>query len=253
MIKKQLFVFPFAGGYASFYKNYFTSLNHTYDVFCVEAKGHGTRISQGLIHNFNDYADDVFSQIFARINCNEIVLFGHSLGGYTALDMALKLGMLCPDINTSLIISAINAPNSSIYLEKKSRLSDDMFLDYFNRNKLFQAELANNERLQRLFIPILRADMAVGESFIPPAGVRVDCDITVLYGIDDYSTSYEQLTEWENLTAGNFRINRFKGGHFFITGLDNQAKINSLILSLGNERRQSNEKRGLISRSGITI
>lgn len=251
MKKKQLMVFPFAGGNANFYKNYFDDIKQFFDVLCIEARGHGSRSREGLLYEFSEYSNDCFSQVYSKIYADEIVLFGHSMGGYTAFDIALKMAMLLPEIKTNLVISGINPPQ--VIINKKSQLEDELFLEYFNRNRLFYGELAENPKLQWLYLPVIKADMSVCESYILPSGACVNCDINILYGSDDLVTSYEKLLEWRKLTTANFSINQFKGGHFFICDLENRKKINSLINSLSENRRIKNVERNSVCWSGITV
>lgn len=103
-------VFPFAGGNANYYKNYFDDIKQFFDVLCIEARGHGSRSRGGLLYEFSEYSNDCFSQVYSKIYADEIVLFGHSMGGYTTFDIALKMVMFLPEIKTNLFISGINPP-----------------------------------------------------------------------------------------------------------------------------------------------
>lgn len=252
-MKKQLFILPFAGGNASFYNDYFNAVSNVYDIYCVEAKGHGTRIKEEPFNDFKEYSMDCFSQIYSRLFSNEIVLFGHSLGGITAFDMALNISMLLPHIKVTLVISGMNAPEMQIIQNKKCNLEDGALLKHFNDNKLFYSDLAKYEELQQYYLPIIRADMCVLESYVAHSETTLKSDIYILYGTNDLVTSYRKLLSWDDYTQGNFCIKKFTGGHFFISDIENKKQINDLLLLLSYKRRQNNDKCNPLLWSGITI
>ena len=69
--------------------------------------------------------------------------------------------------------------------------------------------------LMALFLPILRADLAVNDSETP-AAPPLACPITVMGGLADEMATLDELDAWRVHTTAAFERETFSGGHFFI-------------------------------------
>jgi surfactin synthase thioesterase subunit len=69
-----------------------------------------------------------------------------------------------------------------------------------------------------VYLPILRADLAVVESHGFCEDEPLSCPILVSAGINDRSVTYEQLLAWKRHTTGRFAAHLLPGGHFFPQG-----------------------------------
>jgi 4'-phosphopantetheinyl transferase len=67
-----------------------------------------------------------------------------------------------------------------------------------------------------LLSPMLRADFAVLETYLPSEGASLPCPITVLGGVDDAEVRPEALDGWRNRTRDSFRKILFPGTHFYM-------------------------------------
>lgn len=77
-------------------------------------------------------------------------------------------------------------------------------------------EFLENEELMQVFLPILRADVAVVESYRFREDEPLDCPITVFSGVNDSSVSWDQLLAWKRHTRQpRFSMQVFPGGHFY--------------------------------------
>jgi surfactin synthase thioesterase subunit len=66
-----------------------------------------------------------------------------------------------------------------------------------------------------VFLPILRADIAVVESYRFQEGEPLDCPITVFAGTKDASVNLDQLLAWKRQTRRRFAMQVLPGGHFY--------------------------------------
>ncbi|MEU3878242.1 thioesterase domain-containing protein, partial [Streptomyces sp. NPDC029704] len=89
------------------------------------------------------------------------------------------------------------------------------------------AGVLGDEELLRMALPALRGDYRAIETYTCDASRRVSCPLTVLTGDADPRTSLEEAAAWQRHTEGEFRLEVFPGGHFFLTG--NQAAVNAEI------------------------
>jgi surfactin synthase thioesterase subunit len=76
-------------------------------------------------------------------------------------------------------------------------------------------EVLANEAMREVFLPIVRADLTVVETYRFAAGAKLQCKVRAFAGIDDKSVSDEGLNAWGEMTSGGFSAKRFPGDHFF--------------------------------------
>jgi medium-chain acyl-[acyl-carrier-protein] hydrolase len=90
--------------------------------------------------------------------------------------------------------------------------------------------LQSNE-LMDLFIPLLRSDFAVYETYSYSASEPLACGITALGGLQDAQVSNDDLLAWRKHTSGSFEVCNFPGNHFFInTATEDVLTVFSSIL-----------------------
>jgi medium-chain acyl-[acyl-carrier-protein] hydrolase len=78
-----------------------------------------------------------------------------------------------------------------------------------------QQVLADPE-LRDVFVPVLRADIAMVETYRSTDALALDCGITVFGGLEDAMVSRSSLESWRCQTASNFRLHMIPGPHLFL-------------------------------------
>ncbi len=90
--QRHLFCFPYTGGSASLFRPWVTAglLSPGIEVHAIELPGRGTRQNEPPITEFTELTDPLSDALlpFAK---KDIVLFGHSLGGLMAFEVARQL------------------------------------------------------------------------------------------------------------------------------------------------------------------
>jgi medium-chain acyl-[acyl-carrier-protein] hydrolase len=64
--------------------------------------------------------------------------------------------------------------------------------------------------------PILRADLAMHDSYQHAQGAPLELPVVALYGSADASFPPAAVLDWKEVCAGPFHEHEFSGGHFFI-------------------------------------
>jgi medium-chain acyl-[acyl-carrier-protein] hydrolase len=77
-------------------------------------------------------------------------------------------------------------------------------------------ELQQNEKALTAFLPTLRADFAVVETYTPGPGPLLACPVSAFGGTSDPVASRPQLAGWERYTTAGCTVRMFPGSHFFI-------------------------------------
>ncbi len=94
------------------------------------------------------------------------------------------------------------------------------------------SEIFDYPELSKVFLPILRNDLKIAETYKFNNHIPIDCDFSILTGENENYTN-EQITGWSKLTSKNCNYYQFKGGHFFI---NNEIKN---VVRLINEKLQT--------------
>ncbi|MPN16066.1 Linear gramicidin dehydrogenase LgrE [bioreactor metagenome] len=92
-------------------------------------------------------------------------------------------------------------------------------------------ELMNNQELLQIFLPIIRSDFKILETYnYKEREEKIQCDVSILNGRQD-SINLKEILAWENHVCGDFKVHNFEGNHFFInTNVENITKIISNTL-----------------------
>jgi len=141
--------------------------------------------------------------------------FGHSMGALVSFELARRLrkeGLPGPQ---ALFVSASSGPQLP---RKPPRycLPDAEFIEALRVLGGTADTALNNAELLRDFLPLLRADFAVVDTYEYLQEEPLDCPIRVFGGIDDREVPCDQLMAWRTQTRGEFTSRLFAGGHFYI-------------------------------------
>ena len=87
-------------------------------------------------------------------------------------------------------------------------------------------EVLEDEELVDFFVPIIRADLQVNDTYEYEEPQPFSIPLTAMRG-EDEETTYEKLLEWQKETVERISIIEFPGDHFFI--LDHLSEIGRII------------------------
>ena len=93
-------------------------------------------------------------------------------------------------------------------------------------------EILENRELLNIFIPYIKNDYKLNESFIYNDEV-ISVPIYAYAGTDDIDADITMLDAWSTVTTGELVKREFSGGHFFIFDLGAQY-ISELRCRIGN-------------------
>jgi medium-chain acyl-[acyl-carrier-protein] hydrolase len=147
------------------------------------------------------------------------VFFGHSMGGLLAFELTRELRRRGKPLPVQLILSACRAPQFRFNDpgERSLRnLPDDLFMHELQRRFGWSPEFDGNPELVELFLPILRADLALCESYRYVTEPPLDCPISTFGGADDRRVRPHHLAGWREHTRAAFDACTMPGDHFFI-------------------------------------
>ena len=235
MQKTKLFCFPHAGGSAFSYakwKNYF---NPYIEVVPIELAGRGYRIEESLYQSMEEAVNDVYTNIVKQIEHSPYILYGHSMGSLIAYEVARKIQDSKNVLPEFLVLSGRNHPNS-----KMKNIRHNLSNEQFKREVIAMggtpSGVLQSEELMGIFLPILRADFKIVETYIHDNNMQAcDIDFLIFNGENDEFTTYNQVIKWEQYTSKMCTFHFFKGNHFFLN--ENIEEIaNRIIRKLDSKR-----------------
>ncbi|MDX2092552.1 MAG: alpha/beta fold hydrolase [Kofleriaceae bacterium] len=209
----KLICFPFAGGSSLAFRGWGTSLG--VEVIAASLPGREARSGEPLHTRMEPLVADLVERLAPKVT-GTYALYGHSMGGRIAFAFTRELARRGLPGPVQLIISGTGAPHlprrvPSIHAEPEPVL--------VARLRAFggtpQAVLDEPELLA-YFLPILRADLAVAETYRVDAHDTVSCPILAISGTEDPFANREEVEAWATLTTSRCEAQFFPGGHFFI-------------------------------------
>jgi len=216
MDKVKLFCLPFAGGSSYSYARFPMHLSGNITLTPCELPGRGARMQEPPLVSMEAIVEDAAGQIMPHLEQGEHYgFYGHSMGALTAwlvTEKLVKEGFHPP---RHLYLSSRRAPVIPCKLENVHLLEKNRFLKRVIGFGGIPQEVLGETELIDLFLPILRADFQAIETHRYTRNGAQDIPVTVMIGTRD-SVTREEAEAWQGLTAGNFCLLTFEGGHFFI-------------------------------------
>jgi medium-chain acyl-[acyl-carrier-protein] hydrolase len=224
--KVRLICLPYAGGGGSTFTSWSRDLPAWLEVVAVQPPGRENRLKEPPLTDMTVLAAELERalQPFAGY---PFVLFGYSVGGLVAHELALRLrrnGV----VPRALVVAACRPPH---------RVAARLEVECLGDRELFDAvqasyggvpdELREHDELLRLHARALRADLQLLRGYEPTPGPPIDCPLTVIHGDADETTPAQLCGEWARYTHGPFRIHRVPGGHFFLR--EQRAALLSIV------------------------
>jgi surfactin synthase thioesterase subunit len=211
----QLFCFPFAGGGASIFRLWQEELSPDVEVIGVQLPGREARFHE---RPFTEMAPLMAQLALAIRPCFErpVALFGHSAGAMIAFELARTLQVKWGLALQHLIVTGCNPPHLQSPLNYSlHHLDDDAFIAALRRLNGIPTAIMENVEFLKLYLPVMRADIQLAESYTHTVRERLNCPITALRGKDDSHTSPEAIEHWRELGSGKLSLDVVPGDHFF--------------------------------------
>ena len=212
----RLFCLPYAGGGMAPFRPWVERLPADIELCLVQLPGRETRMRESPYTVLDDLVDDLVEAIDPLLD-RPYALFGHSMGAWIGFALARQLRSSGQPEPAHLLVSGRRAPHIPEADAPLHPLPDAAFVAALVRryNGIPRALLEDVELL-RLFLPTLRADLTMIETYRFVETPPLDCPITAYGGWEDGRATQVDLAAWGEVTRGAFELQMFPGGHFFI-------------------------------------
>jgi medium-chain acyl-[acyl-carrier-protein] hydrolase len=211
----RLFTFPPAGFGATFYHSWASLLPAGIELNNVQLPGRENRLRESAFSNMQDLVDRLEIDLQTELD-RPFAFFGHSMGAWVAFELASRFEKSGrqPDY---LFVSGRQSPATPDFLPAIHQLPDTAFIDELqHRYSGIPSTVLNDADLLALFLPSLRLDVTILETYTPTSISPLDLPIAVFNGENDTTLPQEALAGWKNFTRKSFSWHTFPGGHFYL-------------------------------------
>ncbi len=220
--RMRLFCVPYAGAGASAYRDWHALLRQDVEVVGIQLPGRESRYSEPHLTSVDEIVEQLVG-IVSRFSDKPFVLFGHSMGALISFELTRALQRLGGPVPRHLVVSGTRAPHRPRRDEPTHLLADDIFVEKIKSFNGTPTMLLQDPELMKLFIPLLRADFRVAETYQYEDRGPILSPVTVFGGDQDCGVPLEDLQAWRTVCRSSYDQHIFSGGHFFIH--NNRAAI----------------------------
>lgn len=211
----RLFCIPYAGGNAAIYQHWHRGLPQDVEVFALQLPGRGNRLLEEPITDLEELTDSIIASIEPYLD-KPYALFGHSMGAMISYEVACKLEERKLGELSHLFVSAFRAAHLPRRNTRRYMLSDAELKEELRRLNGTPEMLLQNDELMELFLPVIRADMQLCDTYEYRPKAPLSCGMTAFGGEADSGVKLDDIAAWKELTAGPFTFCVFPGDHFFV-------------------------------------
>lgn len=214
MTAPRLYIFPHAGGSASFYVPFAKAFTTDVKRVAVQYPGTQNGRMQTAVPSIEELADNAYRMIASAPESDgPVAFFGHSMGALVAFETACRFEAAGHPVSV-LFVSASSAPG--LMRDQYFRdLSDDELMKFLIDLSGIDPKVLDNKDFVDSMLPGLRGYYGAIAGYTCPSGATVSCPIYASVGTDDGLAPYQNVAAWSAHTTSEFTVRVFPGDHFY--------------------------------------
>lgn len=230
--RMRLFCLPHAGSGTAAYNSWRRGLPRDVELCPILLPGRESRIAEDACTDCYALVEEL-AEAMAGWMDKPYAIFGHSMGALLAYELAMALRERYTREPEALFLSGRIAAHLDLPGRPIHALETPEFLAELNeRYEGLPRELLEDPEMLAMYLPILRADIALIEGYRPRDRSPLACPMIVLGGTTDRSIRSESLAAWSRHTTGPFQVKRMTGGHFYLWQQSRAALLGELSTQL---------------------
>ncbi|MER5218568.1 alpha/beta fold hydrolase [Streptomyces sp. NPDC002838] len=212
----RLICVPYAGGGTAAFQGWSELLPDTVEPWFLRLPGREARFREEPRTDVPVLVKEAAAVLGPALD-GPYALFGHSLGALIAFELARELRRSYGKEPSHLTVSARSAPHLPLRHAVVHQLPDDLLLEALDRRfNAIPPAIRDDPQMRALYLPVLRADVTLLETYAHTPAASLSCPITAYGGEDDPEFQAVELEGWQRHTASAYRLRMFPGGHFFL-------------------------------------
>ena len=228
----RLFCFPYAGAGSTVYRAWVDSLPKDVELVSWLFPGRESRLRTPPFVSIRPLIKALSAEIAPLLD-KPFAFFGHSLGGLLAFELVRELRRQNSPLPVHLFISSRRAAHLPDPRSPISGLPDDEFADEIQkRYNGIPSVIQQDPELMNLFLPILKADFSVFESYEYADEPALDIPLSIYKGSQDAVITQMEVEAWQIHSSRPMSVQVFPGDHFYLQS-QRSALLNSVSSVLG--------------------
>ncbi|MEU8199456.1 alpha/beta fold hydrolase [Microbispora amethystogenes] len=214
---RSLICLGFCGGGTAPYRPWASFLDERTQLTLICYPGREGRFSEPYAQAWEELTRDAMAAVLSAAD-KPYILFGHSMGGWMAFDVATTIEREGGPLPEALVVSSCNAPSRG--LTDRDRFpaledSDDALLTWMETIGLLPAHVRSDAFLLEMAYELMRADIRVRDSYRYTPGAQTSVPVQVLWGRNDAVIEPAIAEQWRQVCRRAFRCDSLPGGHFY--------------------------------------
>lgn len=227
----RLFCFPYAGGGASVYHSWKTVLAPDIEICAIQYPGHETRLKEELLRRMDALIAALVKEMLPLSDL-PFAFFGHSMGALVSFELARALQYAQLPVPSLLLLSSCTAAHVRPSPSHIHQLGEQEFIQKIRQYGGTPEAIFQHTELMSLFLPILRADLELFDTYLYQQGPLLTIPIAAFMGDSDKVVSIQHMQNWQELTRAAFSFHSFTGGHFYFQQQARHAFFKALMAEL---------------------
>lgn len=210
----RLFCFPYAGAGAAVYRTWGAALPQV-EVCAIRLPGRETRLREQPYTDLKELAAALVNVLLPAMDV-PFAFFGHSMGSMLGFEVVRQLRRTGNTLPAHLFVSAWSGPQLRRELPPLHKLPHAEFVEAIQtRYGGIPAAILAEPELLNIFVPILRSDLMMMETYRYEDEPPLDCSLSAFGGNQDHSTSEDKLAAWNEQSTDFWGTRLMQGGHFY--------------------------------------
>lgn len=210
----RVFCFPYAGGSAAIYRGWHAGLPSSAELLAVELPGRGAHFNATPIASLTRLSARLADAVAPLMDA-PAVFFGHSNGALMSYALAVELSRRGLPSPQRIVLSAKRPPHLDAG-DPVHDLPTPQFVEKLRTLDGTPPEILSDPDLLDLFLPALRADFAISETYRHEPCAPLASRAVLMGSERDPNVSLSQLREWDRYFVHEPALHVIEGDHFFV-------------------------------------
>lgn len=211
----RLYCFPYAGGSAQVFRAWQRHFGPQAKLSLARLPGRVPRISEPAFKRHKPLVNALADAMIPELP-PVFAFWGHSMGALISFELARELRRRGQPAPHALFLSGRGAPQVPDLDPPTFNLPEPEFIAELRRLNGTPKELLASPELKEFFLPTIRADFELVETYEYEPEAPLNCAICAYGGLQDTNVPAANVKEWQKQTSGAFKVRMFPGDHFYI-------------------------------------